>query len=225
MIIRQKGQSLVEFTIMLPLLIFIFIGLIEVGYAMANYMSILQSSRELARFVARGERIDFNGTSFTMDNMDVMIDTVLYDISERSNFALEGDEKSAGLYFYLYHIDTGQTCDEVPCPVDCDQLTQAILYSEDDWIIDPTEFVYGMDRDSPFQHEEILESLITNNLELMCGKEKASNEVYWNPVSDVVLVEIIFEQDQLLGFPVISNNLTDPIRLNVFTVMRISYSY
>ena len=62
MIVRQahykRGQSLVEMAVIAPLLIFIFIGLTEVGWAMRGYMILLQGTREAARFAVRGDLRD-----------------------------------------------------------------------------------------------------------------------------------------------------------------------
>ena len=54
---RQRGQGLVELVIVTPILIFIFIGLLEVGWALRSYMILLSTNRETARFAARGDKL------------------------------------------------------------------------------------------------------------------------------------------------------------------------
>ncbi|MCX7903857.1 MAG: pilus assembly protein [Caloramator sp.] len=46
---KKKGQSLVEFAIILPVLVFIFFGIIEFGLIMNSYIVIQSASREGAR--------------------------------------------------------------------------------------------------------------------------------------------------------------------------------
>ena len=46
---KQKGQSLVEFTIILPILLIILLGMLEFGLVLNAYLSINNCSREGAR--------------------------------------------------------------------------------------------------------------------------------------------------------------------------------
>ena len=57
----ERGQSLVEMTVVVPLLLFMFLGLIEVGWAIRGYLVLLSTNREAVRFAARGEYLDFGG--------------------------------------------------------------------------------------------------------------------------------------------------------------------
>ena len=57
----ERGQSLVEMAVIIPLLAFMFIGLIEVGWAIRGYLVLLTTNRETTRFAARGEYLNFEG--------------------------------------------------------------------------------------------------------------------------------------------------------------------
>jgi len=57
---QDKGQSLVEFAITLPILLLMLIGLVEVGAALRNYLVVVNANREGTRFAARGRW--FNGS-------------------------------------------------------------------------------------------------------------------------------------------------------------------
>jgi len=50
---RQDGQSIVELALVLPLLLMILIGMVEVGWAMRSHLVVSAASREGARFAAR----------------------------------------------------------------------------------------------------------------------------------------------------------------------------
>ncbi len=51
---REKGQSLVEMAFALPILMFLVVGIIELGYAMNAYMQTVNAAREGARFGSMG---------------------------------------------------------------------------------------------------------------------------------------------------------------------------
>lgn len=51
---KKKGQALVEFAIILPILIFILAGIIEFGMMLNSYLTIQNASREGARYGIMG---------------------------------------------------------------------------------------------------------------------------------------------------------------------------
>lgn len=59
---QPKGQSIVEFVLVLPFLLLLFIGMVEVGYAMFHYIVVSNANREGVRLAARGR---FTDTSIT----------------------------------------------------------------------------------------------------------------------------------------------------------------
>ncbi len=50
----ERGQSLVEFALTLPLLISLLLGLVELGNGMNSYMTVLAAARDAARLGAQG---------------------------------------------------------------------------------------------------------------------------------------------------------------------------
>jgi hypothetical protein len=54
---KSRGQSLVEFTIMLPVLLMMLSGLIEFGILLNYYLDVIDAAREAARFAADGDPI------------------------------------------------------------------------------------------------------------------------------------------------------------------------
>jgi Flp pilus assembly protein TadG len=59
-----RGQSLVEFTILLPVLLIMISGLIEFGFMLNFYLDVIDASREAARWAAGDDplRTDITGT-------------------------------------------------------------------------------------------------------------------------------------------------------------------
>src|SRR3990172_781805 len=58
-----RGQSLVEFTILLPVLLVMISGLIEFGFMLNYYLDVIDASREAARWAAGDDplRADLTG--------------------------------------------------------------------------------------------------------------------------------------------------------------------
>ena len=50
----ERGQGLLEMAIMLPVLLILMLGVVEVGYALRNYLVVVNADREGCRFAARG---------------------------------------------------------------------------------------------------------------------------------------------------------------------------
>jgi hypothetical protein len=52
---EEKGQSMVEFAMILPVLLLIIIGIIEFGFMFSGYLALSNASREAVRTVSLGE--------------------------------------------------------------------------------------------------------------------------------------------------------------------------
>jgi hypothetical protein len=55
---QDRGQSLVEMALTLPILLLMFAGLIEIGAALRNYLVVVNANREGTRMAARGRWFD-----------------------------------------------------------------------------------------------------------------------------------------------------------------------
>lgn len=91
---RQKGQSLAEFTLVLPVLLVIVAGVLEISNALNNYNMITASAREAARFGAAG------GSDEGI--VDVAAQALGYDTPAEANGRLE-------VWVVRPVADTGQT--------------------------------------------------------------------------------------------------------------------
>jgi Flp pilus assembly protein TadG len=54
----ERGQSLVEFAIAAPLIILLFLVLVELGSALNSYLTVLAAARDGARLGAQGDVVD-----------------------------------------------------------------------------------------------------------------------------------------------------------------------
>ncbi|MBN1139000.1 MAG: pilus assembly protein [Anaerolineae bacterium] len=68
---RDRGQSLVEVALVLPLLVVLLAGLVEVVFFARNYLALLEATREGARIGARGAANYDNGEIDTLVRQDL----------------------------------------------------------------------------------------------------------------------------------------------------------
>jgi len=54
----ERGQGVLELVVMLPVLLILLFGVVEMGYALRNYLVVVNSDREGCRFAARGRFSD-----------------------------------------------------------------------------------------------------------------------------------------------------------------------
>jgi hypothetical protein len=95
----EAGQSLVEMTIIVPLLLFMFLGLIEVGWAIRGYLVLLSTDREAVRFAARGESLNFGGVVEDVLVPQQLEERVGYSfVKKHANDVLESNKLGAGLF-------------------------------------------------------------------------------------------------------------------------------
>ena len=65
---KSRGQSLVEFTVLLPILIMMLSGLIEFGFMLNYYLDLIDAARESARFAANDDPIRDNNGNYLDPN-------------------------------------------------------------------------------------------------------------------------------------------------------------
>ena len=229
MVLRhKKGQSLVEVAIFAPLLIFILMGVFEVGYAIRNYMIILNASREGARFAARPQYLDAG--------YEVIFNHTKSSIAEQLDFENKGD-----IVVSILESDSNLPCN----PNTLDDMNGNRKFSPDpqipgvqtDWWPDCDCSLVATNPYTPYQSlitttTYISESTRLDLQDLMLNLSEENNvhnclamkktTLIIPTINRSVAVEVFYEHNQLFGFPFISNPFTDPITLHAYTIMRIT---
>ncbi|MCB2294204.1 pilus assembly protein [Clostridium algoriphilum] len=100
---NEKGQSLVEFAILLPLLILLLMGILEFGIMLNSYLTIHNSAREGARLgIVAGSDIEIKELiikiSPNLDTENLMVNITPLEGSRRS-----GDTITVEV-IYNYHV-------------------------------------------------------------------------------------------------------------------------
>lgn len=63
---RKKGQGLVEFALILPILLLVLLGIIEAAWVIWAYISVQNVARETARYAVTGQPLNDDGSPWTL---------------------------------------------------------------------------------------------------------------------------------------------------------------
>lgn len=88
---NEKGQSMVEFALIVPVLLLIIIGIIEFGFLFSGYLTLSNASREVSRSVSLGAN-DSNATIRAKDAaVNLIPEKVLVSITPNDSNRKQGD--------------------------------------------------------------------------------------------------------------------------------------
>ncbi|MEJ2011625.1 MAG: pilus assembly protein, partial [Anaerolineales bacterium] len=65
--VKSRGQSIVEFMVLLPVLIMMLSGLVEFGFMLNYYLDLIDAAREAARFAANDDPLHNDATGVYQD--------------------------------------------------------------------------------------------------------------------------------------------------------------
>lgn len=235
-----QGQSLVEMAIITPLLIFFLIGIFEVGWALRNYLVLVNVNREITRFSIRPGYLNFS----TQANIDASFqrvkDWTLTSVSGQLNIEFDSPDSPTTLIISHAVIDTGK-----PCPDDQINTCECNKFDPDDGAYDATYNPFPYDdliihpdlpgygyqqarfgpettvtgpRNSRIDFNALATTLAGKNNKFNCEIIKKGGVPSAN---NVIVTELFHDQPQLFGFPLISNPYTDPVPLYTHTTMRL----
>jgi hypothetical protein len=243
---RATGQSLVEMAIISPLLILMLIGVLEVGWAIRGYVVLVNADREATRFSARGYYLDFNERDPNNIGYSRVVSHTLDSLARQLPFDVLSPNPNGTLIVSHFVVDTGKPCADPPCNDDCAAAKEVKGkkdtsvcdcsspdrrepdYPYDDWVAHPgmPEYqhftaLYGIPRESRINYEEEAAKLKEQNDAFNCQLNLKDPAAPWS-VNSGVMVEMFYDQPQLLGVPIISNYFTDPVHFYSNTWMRIN---
>jgi hypothetical protein len=240
---RQRGQSLVEMALITPLLLLMFLGVLEVGWALRGYLVLLNVNREATRFAARGAYLDFSQPNIEDVGYQLVLQHALDSLSGQLPLDFTGDEPNATMIMTHMDIDTRYPCEGTNCWEACNADLDT-TYPDDDVIGLPPavgDDGYGTDaavvisdtfraqypvgeparpNHKTLVADDLWQELRAQNEALNC-QLMAKDPAVAPSANSVIVVEIFYDQPQLLGVPLISNRFTDPVPLYTQTMMRI----
>jgi hypothetical protein len=113
---RARGQSLLEFALALPVLLILFLGLIEVALAMRAQLVLTNANREAARFASYGAFTD-----------EQVVERTLIAFSDQLPVELNGPDANTGIIITRFHIPSGGGQPEYEEPY----ITGTLTYAND----------------------------------------------------------------------------------------------
>lgn len=198
---NQKGQALVEFAIVTPILIFLLIGLFEVGWALRGYLVLINIDRESARYAVRTGVLNFE-TSRTQEEIGY---------SKVWSYTAIQAQNSLPLLVSNTTIIITYISINAPCTMPYTITTPTNV---------PT-YTWKMPLTSPHQtqlnYSKIISTLLPGQVAYSCALIKEGGIPQPN---SMITVELYYHQPQLFGFPLISNPLTDPVPMYAHTTFR-----
>lgn len=240
-----KGQSMVEMAIIAPLLIFFLLGIFEVGWALRNYLVLVNVNREITRFAVRPGYLDFSTLADIDTSYARVRDWAQSSVSEQLNMNFDDTDGSTTLIVSHVVVDTGKPCANPQADSGCSNCADFIdiaghnPFPQDDLILHPGLPGYGYQssagrrppltnfgplstttgpRDTRIDFDTLAANLAAQNNRFNCEIMKKGG---YPSANNIIVTELFHDQPQLFGFPLISNPFTDPVPLYTQTTMRI----
>ena len=202
--VKSRGQSLVEFTVLLPVLLIMISGLIEFGIMLNYYLDVIDAAREAARFASDADPIRDPNPPYAYLDPNPAFYTNIQTLAMQSLKAASDNRIDWPQMQTMY----GATW--------CDHVRGDIVIS-----------AFGIRKASPPVVDKRFPVGMGENGVSMCNHytSKITSATIASrldpvaPTSGLVLVEIFFDYDQVLALPWITAFVPDPIRLHAFTIM------
>ena len=220
---KSKGQSFVELAIVLPLLLFLLIGFVEVGAIIYSYLSMLDVAREAARFASEHDPDILQGPGVEGycedDELHFYQDTACVIIGAGFNPDLTLNPATDDVTISVFTIENNIVTDRLPGPpADGDGVWS--LYAEN-W----TKNCDGtLDSTTPFMENTDVENIFNNLLPTLGPLTPTPGSGTALPNSAPtdkgrVLVEVYYCHEQLLNLPIISDVIPNPVPLHAYSFM------
>lgn len=192
--LRIKGQSIVEFTLLLPLLLMLLSSLIEFGFMLNEYLDLIDTTRETARYLA--DQPPFKGgtvydESFYLRGVDEMGNTI-----ERAGW-IELDEATDDLVISVFSVTNWADADRFPVQFtddrgDCGGQNGGGM----GWRL-------YCNKTTKFTKEEVM--------------DRINNTSSIPPDNGIVLVELFYHYHMRLGLPWVTGIIGDTIELHAYS--------
>lgn len=202
--VKSRGQSLVEFTVLLPVLLIMISGLIEFGIMLNYYLDVIDAAREAARYASDADPIrDPNDGSYLDPNP-----AFYTDVQTLAMESLRAASDNRIDWPQLQAMYGGTFCNHVPGDIVISAF--GIRNNAGSPVVD-RRFPNGFG-DNGLSMCNHYTSKITS-AQVQARLQAAA------PTSGLVLVEVFFDYDQVLALPWITAFVPDPIRLHAYTIM------
>jgi hypothetical protein len=208
---QQSGQSFVELAILLPILLLLFAGLVEVGFFIYTYLNAVDLTREAARFASLRDPfvMDAPGSglpesSCSSDDFHYYFKTACLILDPGFNPYLEFDTEVDDITISVVTVSGDVVTDRWPADGDG---VWSLASASDTW---PGSESWTKD----CQGNVVRTEPFFTNSEIMSMFQSGAP-----PNRGLVIVEIYYCYQQVLNLPVLSDAIPNPIRMHVFSWM------
>jgi len=211
---KPAGQSLVELAIAFPVILILFTGMVEFGFILNYYLSLLDATRESARFYSNQDPFE---VGFGIGDC-TCTDPVLC-LKETAADAADADCDRGDFYQGAADLAIRQLQPrDLAAPQPLDNTRKIILDPAADDVVVVVFDVNGAGTvtryplSGDYRFYENMDSLITN--------QRISDQlVSGAPNTAIVLVEVFYHYHQVLALPWMTFFLGNPILLHAYTMM------
>ncbi len=189
----QRGQNLVEITLLLPMLLLMLLGSVEVGWWIKSFLTVSTAAREGARFGSRGLHLPTT------------------EIAEVTEVALDGS-----LPIVTSGADANTTI--IVTQVDVDPDGSYVIY--DTHVLGDLVVSSRVCLSAPCGDETIdLSSSLSANVGFNANAEMCLDAA--GCTNDLVIVEIFYNQQSLIGSLITTTIIPNPVPVYSEGVMRV----
>lgn len=204
---KSLGQSFVEFAILLPILLMMLSGLIEFGFMLNAYLDLIDTAREVARYLANDDPLhDYNGNFQTSPlNPDVaqFYTRAWFQTYQTLNNAgqIQINPASDDLVISVFVVSGNTVTHRYPDPYTDNVNFPGPGCSEGgDW---------GWERFCNY-HSKLTTADINSKLASLPNVP---------PDTGLVLVELFYNYHMVMGLPWIKAFVPDPVTLHAYSIM------
>lgn len=208
--ISNAGQSLVELALIIPLILIMLVGMIEVGFLVFNYLNALDLTREAARFASvRDYNMSTPGQATTVDCSDQVLDyykdTACFFIDPSLNPDLNFDPaKYDDVTISVFTVVSGTVASI------SDRWPKSPIDPDGDGVWSQYNNNWKKDCQGNDIHSQPLFTEADVENKFLASAPKAKG---------LVLVEAHICYDQLIYIPIISDFIGSPFRIHTYTFM------
>jgi Flp pilus assembly protein TadG len=201
---RRRGQSLVEFAILLPVLLIMMSGVIEFGIMLNYYLDLIDAAREAARWAADADPLRNAAGTYVGTNNQFYLDT--QQLTKESLLAA-----SDNLIDWIDNpADLGDDDDD-----DC----SITINGGNDIVISAFGAMNGtVDQRFPTGSPVGL-SLCGHQTSKFTSAQVAALLDPLAPTTGLVLVEVFYDYHMVMALPWITAFVPDPITLHAYSIM------
>jgi len=224
-----QGQSFVELALVLPVLLLMLLGMVEVAFFISRYLDVLDLTREAARFASvRGPMETSDLDCSTTDALNFFYDTACMMSPPADQAATCQESKYCNGFNPYLMIDL--TKDDVVISVFTvaeNSVSGQLPEHNGYWALSNVDFADNKDLNLTDDADTL-----TNNFWRDCQGNEVRDKPYYtaDKVNDSLLtnapenkgfvaVEIYYCYEQVLGIPIVTDIIPNPIQIRAYTIM------